>query len=312
MTELAPTGDWDGRAFAHEGFTFGTDQELLDRLLPFTVEGLSRDEPVLVVAGERVRTLLAQELGGDLARLTQFTSAEEWWRGPHGTLLAYDRDIRRLSAAVPSWRLAGEPVWLARDEGRVWSRFEAVVNRCFAQARYYSLCLHDAERLPADVLAEVARTHPLRWGGSAPVPTGRFEDPAAYLRSVQQPLDARPADVPVRTVLNAAEARRVVRGWLADEGHGCADRALPAAHELVTNALRVSATAELACWSRDGALVVEVADHGPGLPDETAGYVPPGPEPAAARGMWLAWSLADDAAVATGDTGTRIQLRFRC
>ena len=42
----------------------------------FVLEGLSRGEPVLVVAGERVRSLLAGELGPDLGRLTAFTAAE--------------------------------------------------------------------------------------------------------------------------------------------------------------------------------------------------------------------------------------------
>jgi hypothetical protein len=154
-----PTGDWNGTDFAHEAFVFGTDQELVDRVVPFAVEGLSRGEPVLVVAGERVRTLLAEELGPDVGRLATFAAAETWWQGGHRTLHAYDRDLRALRAVAPNWRLAAEPTWLARDDGREWSRFEAVANRCYASMPYYSLCLHDRQRLPASVLDAVARTH---------------------------------------------------------------------------------------------------------------------------------------------------------
>jgi len=309
-TAIHPTGEWNGRAFAHEGFVFGTDRQLLDRVLPFAAEGLSRGEPVLVVAGERVRELLFDALGGDVARLATFAPAETWWRGGHETLQAYDRDLRALRASVPSWRLIAEPEWLARDDGREWSRFEAVANRCYTDMPYYSLCLHDVERLPAGVLEAVARTHPLRWSGTAPVAAAAYEEPQRFIRSVQPAWTERPAGATVASALTLGEARRAVLAWI-NEGWGArTDDIVLAAHELVANALRVSASVELASWSDDDRLVVEVADSGPGLPDETPGYAPPGEDPAAARGMWIAWSLADDAAVASGATGTRIRLYF--
>src|SRR3954452_6001763 len=129
MTSMRPTGEWDGTAFAHEGFVFGTDREVLDRVVPFAVEGLSRGEPVLVVAGKRVRRLLAEELGQDVRRLATFAAAETWWRGGHGTLQAYDRDLRTLRSAAPTWRLVAEPVWLAGGDGRVWGCFQGGANR---------------------------------------------------------------------------------------------------------------------------------------------------------------------------------------
>jgi anti-sigma regulatory factor (Ser/Thr protein kinase) len=309
-TGIRPTGDWDGRAFAHEGFAFRTDRELVDRVVPFAAEGLSRGEPVLVVAGERVRALLADEMGADIARLATFAPAETWWRGGHATLQAYDRDLRALRATVPTWRLAAEPVWLAGDDGREWSRFEAVANRCYATMPYYSLCLHDAQRLPAAVLDAVARTHPLTWGGRAPVRAAAYEDPRQFLRSVQPEWSSRPGDAAVVDAIAAKEARSAVLAWLGHGWDGRADDVLLATHELVTNALRVSATAEVAAWTEAGRLVVEVSDRGPGLPDETVGYVPPADLVDAGRGMWLAWSLADDAAVATSGAGTRIRLYF--
>jgi anti-sigma regulatory factor (Ser/Thr protein kinase) len=111
----------------------------------------------------------------------------------------------------------------------------------------------------------------------------------------------------------ALTPREVRQAVLACVGGGWASRAddiVLATHEVAINGLRVSASIELACWSEGDRLVVEVADSGPGLPDETTGYVPPDDDPAAGRGMWLAWSLADDAAVASGATGTRIRLYF--
>ena len=310
MIGVRPTGDWDGTGLAHEGFTFGTDQELVDRVVPFAVEGLSRGEPVLVVAGERVRSLLAQELGRDVGRLAAFTAAETWWQGGHRTLHAYDRDLRALHAVAPHWRLAAEPTWLARDDGREWSRFEAVANRCYASLPYYSLCLHDRRRLPASVLDAVARTHPLTWDGSAPVPEPAYEDPERFLRSVHPAWVPRPARATVAALTTPREARRAVSAAALDWWPARTGEVVQAAHELVVNALRVAAFAEVSSWTDGRTLVVEVADSGPGLPDETLGYVPPSDGPDGARGMWLAWSLADDAAVDSHPAGTAIRLFF--
>src|SRR3712207_5616121 len=99
MTGMRPTGDWDGTVFAHEGFVFGTDQELVDRVVPFAVEGVSRGEPVLVVAGERVRTLLAEQLGQDVCRLAVFASIPA--RVPvaraHARIIARGTNLCRLT-----------------------------------------------------------------------------------------------------------------------------------------------------------------------------------------------------------------------
>ena len=309
MTLVRPTGDWDGTRLAHEGFVFGSDQELVRRLVPFVLEGFSRGEPVLVFAGERVRSLLAAHLGPDLARLEAFGAAEARWRGGHRTLQAYDEDLRALRAAASSWRLAAEPVWLARDEGREWSRFEAVSNRCFGSLPFYCLCLHDRRALPEPVLAEVERTHPLSWADGAPRPEPAFEDPASYLRSVQPTWAPRPDTASVHVVTTPWEARRITCAAVPDDRRARVGDVVLASHELVLNALTVAAYAEVATWTDGDTFVVEVSDGGPGLPDETLGYVPPGPGDGP-HGMWMAWSLADDAAVVTGPSGTSVRLFF--
>jgi MEDS: MEthanogen/methylotroph, DcmR Sensory domain/Histidine kinase-like ATPase domain len=311
MTEIRTTGDWDGSTFAHEAFVFETDQQLVDRVVPFAAEGFAKGEPVLVVAGQRVRELLTDALGEDVHRCEIFAPAETWWQGGHQTLHAYDRSLRELKAAVPSWRLAAEPVWLATEAGEEWSRFESVANRCYATMPYYSLCLHDRTLLSAPVLDAVCRTHPLTWGGLGPVPTATYEEPERFLRAVQPPWEQRPGHAQVELVTSPRQARRASDLAATDGWSRRADDVVLATHELVVNALRAAPFAEVSTWTDGDTLVLQVADGGPGLPDETRGYVPPGADLTGGRGMWVAWSLADDAAVASGRTGTAIRLYFR-
>ncbi|SEO47000.1 anti-sigma factor RsbA family regulatory protein [Trujillonella endophytica] len=309
MSRVRPTGAWDGTRFAHEGFVYGTDHELVHRVVPFVLEGFSRDEPVLVVAGERVRSLLAAHLGPDLGRLALFAAAETWYQGGARTLQAYDRDLRGLRATTPHWRLAAEPVWLAAEDGREWSRFESVANRCYDDMPYYSLCLHDRRRLPADVLDAVARTHPLTWGEGTPVPAAEYEEPGVFLRSVQPAWAPRPAGAEVLVVTSPWSARRQTCALVPDDRRARVGDVVLATHELLLNSLTVAPYAELTTWMEGDVFVVEVSDSGPGLPDETRGYVPPDPGDGP-HGMWLAWSLADDAAVRSGPDGTAIRLYF--
>jgi hypothetical protein len=310
VTGLQPTGSWDGSAFAHEGFSFSTDDELLSRVVPFVREGLERDEPVLVVAGERVRTLLTEQLGADVGRLATFAAAESWWRGGHDTLQAYDRDLHHLRSWASSWRLAAEPIWMGREEGRCWSRFEAVANRCYDGMPYYSLCLHDERLVPRDVLDAVARTHPLRWGGTHPVASSAYQAPEDFLRSAEPAWTARPDHAAAVTVTSAWHARRAVAGAVVDGWIPRTPDVVLAVHELVTNALKAAGAAEIATWTEGDLLVFEVADEGPGLPDPIRGYVPPADDGEGGRGLWLAWSLADEAVAAPAGRGARIRLYF--
>lgn len=309
---VRPTGAWDGTRFAHEAFLFASDDEVLARCLPFVYEGLVRGEPVIVVAGAALRSLLADALGDRVEQLAAFEPAEGWWRGGHETLQAYDSGLQRLQATGRPWRLIGEPAWLATEEAQVWSRFEAAANRCYAALRYYSLCLHDRRVLQPAAVAAAMATHPLTWGGTGPVPSPQYVSTEAYLRSVEPAWTQRPLDAVRAEVTWAPDGRAWVRKVVAlQDWRGREVEIVLAVHELVTNALQAGGRADVSTWPENGCTVWEVADPGPGLHDPIAGYVPPSTDTSGGRGLWLARSLSDDAAVAAAGPGTRIRLYFR-
>ena len=306
-----PTGDWTGKDFAHEAFLYSSDEEAVARCLPFVHEGLERGEPVVVVASEALREALVAHLGDDVGRLAALTPAEGRWEGGFGTLSAYARDLQQLRASGTPWRLIGEPTWLARPDGRVWSRFEAVVNEAYADLAFYLLCPHDTRRLDPDVLEAALRSHPMTWGGTGPVPSPTYEDTATFLRGAEPAWSERPAGALVRPVDDARQARALVREVLGDELAGERQQdALIAVNELVSNALRAAGTAEVSTWREGGCRVWEVADSGPGFHAATAGYVPPPDDLDCGRGLWLARSLASDATVRATGPGTAIRVFF--
>lgn len=304
-------GGWRGERFTHEAFFFSDDDAVRARVVPFVEEGLSRGEPVIVVADDPVRDVLTAEMGARIDELTIFTAANDYWIGGHETLAAYRGSMQPLLDAGVPWRLVGEPSWLYQPGGEVWSRFEAVANEALVDYPFYSLCLHDRRRLSAEVINAQLRVHPLVWNGDGPVPSPGYEPTDVFL------YDAEPSWNPgsgARTVVvdDLATGPATVGAWL--DLHRMGSRGSDvrlAVHELVVNALQAAGTAEVSQWDDDGGVVWQVRDSGPGIADRTAGYVLPVQDLDSGRGLWTARSVSDDSSLRCTDEGTTVSLMFR-
>ena len=173
-------GGWRGERFTHEAFVFSDDDAVRARVVPFVEEGLSRGEPVIVVADDPVREVLTAEMGARVDELAVFSPSHDFWLGGHETLAAYQQSMQPLLAAGAPWRLVGQPTWLTEPGGEVWSRFEAVANRAFVDYPYYSLCLHDRRRLPAAAQCPDRSTH-----AAATAPHSRRHSPGNRTRCLR-------------------------------------------------------------------------------------------------------------------------------
>lgn len=310
MTAVSVSG-WAGNGFAHEACVFDDDDALRARMLPFLEEAMARGEATLVVAGERVRALVADTLvdgGGEPALLAD---SEEFWQGGAQTLAAYQESMRPLLEAGKPWRFIGEPTWLAGPGGEVWSRYEAVSNDAFADYPCYSLCLHDRRRLSPDLIECALRTHPLTWNGATVVASPDYQPTEAFLRSEEAPWTPRPEERDWAVVTRPAAARALVHQVLGDghrEEH--VEDVVLAVHELVANALEAAGAAEVSHWRTRVGHAWEVSDDGIGMHKTSAGYAPPPSDVPTGRGLWIARSLADDAIVRPYGPGTAARLYF--
>jgi hypothetical protein len=305
-------GGWRGERFTHEAFVFSDDDAVRARVVPFVEEGLSRGEPVIVVADDPVRDLLLAEIGSRIEEVAVWSSSHDFWVGGHETLAAYQQSMQPLLAAGAPWRLVGQPTWLAESGGQVWTRFEAVANEAFVDYPYYSLCLYDRRQLPADVLEAQRRVHPLVWDGDAPVPCTDYVPTDVFLRQAEPAWTPADADARTLVVDDVLTGPAAVGSWLDLRRMGSRGPEVRlAVHEVVVNALQAAGVAEVSQWDDDGSVVWQVRDPGPGVADQTAGYVLPIDDLDSGRGLWTARSLADDSALRCTDEGTSVQLMFR-
>lgn len=306
----ATASAWTGDTFAHEVLLYGSDAELRRRVVPFVEQALTADQPVLVVAGAEVRSLLLDHFGQGVQDFAVFADADERWVGAAQTMAWYRDSLAPLARARPC-RLLAEPTWMAQPWGEVWVRYDAVANDLFADLSCYSLCVHDRRKVPQPLLDAALQVHPLVWGGTQPVTSPDYLPTDEFLRSVEPGWDPVPTARESKVVSGAAEARSLVASAMPRPAReGVREDVTLAVNELVINAIAASGAAEVSHWRDGESMVWQVSDDGPGMHAATAGYLPPPAEEIGGRGLWIARTLADEAVVRPDGPGTAIRLFF--
>jgi anti-sigma regulatory factor (Ser/Thr protein kinase) len=280
----------------HELFTYATDERLAERVVPFLHEGFAAGEPAVVVTTPERRAVLRAALGGAAGRVA-FLDRDAHYTRPEAVLAAYDMSVRTLlKGGATGVRVMGElPICQSRGEWDRWLCYEAILNRAFADRPVSLLCGYDSRAVPADVVELACRAHPViteaQNGGHA---HDGYEAPEAILRELAAPpisgprLAARPIESEprrFREALSDALARAGVDGERAD-------RMLIAAGEVFANAQRHGGgVRSMRVGSMADRFVCELTDHGLGIDDPLAGYVPPKVGDDGGAGLWVARQL---------------------
>lgn len=288
------------RRLQHDAIFYDDERTFAAAAVSFVREGIERDEIVMVNTGANpVTSLLRAMFRGE----EQVVFAEKpVYSTPATALDGYRRTMQRgLDAGVAGYRAMG---FIDFDDSvlpwQEWLRYEAAVNRVFADYPFQTLCPYDTSSLPEEITEAMVRAHSGLVGPDGRRENDRYVDPAELvvtdgLRTPVHPLQEttprmilKPGDeltelrmeVYAATMFTALPSRKV-------------DDLVAAVGEVVANAHKHGdEPVTLNLWAADATVVCTVTDTGPGIADPLVGYARP-TDPSEGLGLWAARQLVD-------------------
>lgn len=302
----------------HRLLVYETADAFVDAAGGFAREGLRDQARVLAVVTQAKARWLREYLGADAERL-EFVDAEAIYER-HGRMFhtLLDRVNREQAAAPGGVRLIAEQALAERRpvDVRAYLRYEAAANVGFAGSNATVLCPYDASSLSDQTLQAALQTHPELADDGRARANEDFVDPRAFIRSTVREMPP-PAGSPIHRLerlqdLEAARSVVYAHALAAGLREAHAEDLTTAASEALTNAL-IHGAAPCSMWNylAEGYLVCHVRDHGRGLADPLAGYLPPAPKALGGRGLWIAHQFCDVVEVVSDGARTDVYLRMR-
>ncbi|ORW60874.1 regulator of Sig8 [Mycobacterium parmense] len=305
-----------GPEFVHSALFYHSQRECVDFVEHFVVEGLARNEAVLIAVPRAELALLRDALcdGGGLPDDLRLADVAEAARNPTRFMAMQgcfvdDHPGRRV-------RIVSQIAWPGRSEEEMQAcvEHEALVNAALEGYPVTGVCLYDAERLDDGMLAEARATHPMLWSCGSLDHSPEYA-PEDALRRCNRPLPTNPGAVTylVGSSADLRPARNFAlsyAGWVGLSPDDIEDLQLIAT-ELATNSLMYGGGGcRLAFWRTGEHLVCEARDSGC-FDDPLVGRLEPGPQGAASRGLYLINAIADLVRTHTTSRGTTIQAYLR-
>jgi anti-sigma regulatory factor (Ser/Thr protein kinase) len=280
----------------HNLFLYDDDSAIVERVAPFLAAGLAAHEAVVFVVDPRKRVVLSDALG-PLADRVSYIDRDGYYTRPEAALAGYDAYVRRrVKDGATRVRVFGElPLCRTQEESDTWILYEALLNPAFAHHPVTILCGLDAREQPDAVLQGSWETHPrtMNEGWSE---NGHYHDPARVVRA-RTPAAGHVSGltrVPADTDAGALRRRLLAEMAAAEVPDARAGDMLTAVGEILANAHRHGGGVRAVRAGRVGQhFVCEVSDHGAGIDDPLAGYLPPHQGHAQGAGLWVARQMTD-------------------
>jgi CheY-like chemotaxis protein len=172
-----------GRGCRHEALVYSSKDELAAGALPFVQQGLTCGHQLLVVMREAGRTVLREALGGDAAQI-EFADAMDWYQSPEHAFQRYSRYLDdHLADGASRVRVVAEVIWpesSATADVAGWKRYEAGISTALASVPVSFICAYNTEELPAGIVTDARRTHPVLRTAKGARPSAHYSQPAAF------------------------------------------------------------------------------------------------------------------------------------
>ena len=304
-----------GGSFRHEALLYAGLEEFVERTATFIGDAIEEREPVLAVVSpekiERLRSAVGDR--GDV----RYADMAKIGSNPARIIPLWRTFVEECEAAGRSFRGVGEPIWAERTPAELveCERHEALLNLALSGAQGWLLCPYDVDRLPALVLEEAGRNHPLMWAQGS----HSSSSSARAIDWIEAPFEHPLPDAPTGAALMSFGAQDLhdVRSFVEDVAvlsglsrERTADLLL-AADEVVSNSLRHGGGwGEVRMWREPGVVLCEISDSGRIL-DPLAGRRRPQATEEQGYGLWLANQVCDLVQIRTFRTGSVVRLHVR-
>jgi anti-sigma regulatory factor (Ser/Thr protein kinase) len=314
--EASPAQHSHAHGFEHEALLYAGDEEFVERTSAFVREGLETEEPVLVMVGSAKIDRLRGRLGAD-ADQVQFANMEETGRNPARIIPAWRQFATAKAAPGRALRGVGEPIWAGRSAAELveCQTHESLLNVAFADSEAFRLlCPYDTAALPAAVIDEARRSHPIVSDGDVQWSSGTYRAEDAAIAGLDKPLSEPPADARELgfDLQMLPSLRRLVTSEAAAAGltPSRANALALVVSEAAANSVRHGGgSGRLRVWREPDELVCEVRDAGR-IHDPLVGRVAPTPRPDGGQGLWLANQLCDLVQIRSFADGVAVRLHM--
>jgi anti-sigma regulatory factor (Ser/Thr protein kinase) len=311
QVEEAPSA---ASAFRHEALFYAGEDEFIAGTVPFIVDGLERDEPVLVVVNAPKIAALRHALNG-AAHDVRFADMAEIGRNPARIIPAWREFVNANGGGTRRLRGVGEPISSDRSEAALTEchRHESLLNLAFADSGdWWLLCPYDTADLPVDVVDEARRTHPFVFEAGRHQTSPCARDLTEVGAPFEDPLPDPPSGTPAFAFdAGGLPAVRLLVRELGEKARLDAARVgdlVLAADEVASNSVRHGGgRGILRIWLDPEAVVCDVRDGGR-LDDPMVGRRRPRPEQAGGRGLWMANQLCELLQIRSSNAGTTVRL----
>jgi two-component system nitrate/nitrite response regulator NarL len=178
-----------GRGCRHEALLYSSSDEFAAATLPFVRQGLTHGDHLLVVLRAAGRSVLQRALGEDAAEI-EFADALAWYENPERAFQRYTRYLDdHVERGAPRVRVVAEIVWPQSSlpaEVAGWKRYEAGISAAMASIPVSFMCAYDTRELPAGIITDAQRTHPILRSAEGARPSAQYSPPGAFIRALER------------------------------------------------------------------------------------------------------------------------------
>lgn len=287
-----------GCALEHELVLYDGPDDLVELMAPFVREGADAEEWVVLIGEPDVVGRLASTAGD--ATTVRALPERDTDRFPARDLHRFDRMLSGMERAAPRVRAVNQMPTMTPARWPEWRRYEAAVNTVLAGHRLWGTCAYDTRQLTADMLADLAASHPVVRTADGRRASADFADlderSRDYLHVPPHPVERTHPDLvlpdPTGTQARGAVRRLAIACGLSPTAQ---ESVILATNEAVTNArVHGDGPVLLRAWAGEqGRMTVSVSDAGTG-PHPLVGFVPGELDGASGRGMWIVHLLVRD------------------